>query len=100
MSNYFGSSGKSMFTHSKSLFLFVLVGQHVEEIKEIWNFGNIVLWLIEYCLLSYNISFGLVSGRILLIPLVKNELVVLYFQSLLLRLFKISIALRLVYFLL
>lgn len=44
---------------------FVLVcstSQDFEEVEEIRNFWVFVIWAIEYCLLSYDISLGMVSG--------------------------------------
>ncbi|CAK9148714.1 unnamed protein product [Ilex paraguariensis] len=35
-----------------------------EEVEEIWNFRNIVLWIAKYCILSYYISFGVTSTEL------------------------------------
>jgi hypothetical protein len=60
MSNYFGFF-VTWYVYSKlELIIVCSIWQDVEEIKEIWNFRNIVLWAIEYCLLSYSVSLGLV----------------------------------------
>ncbi|RVW59736.1 hypothetical protein CK203_100236 [Vitis vinifera] len=38
-----------------------LTFQSSKETEEIWNFWNIILWTPEYCILSYNVSLGMVS---------------------------------------
>ena len=67
MSNYFGFFVMQRVYSMLELILVCSIWQDVDEIKEIWNFRNIVLWAIEYCLLSYSVSLGLVSEIMILI---------------------------------